>query len=311
MALAPLMAAVLFAAPLHAQEWRDFNEPYMRSVVGLLKRLKTTQAHWGFISREGIGLVVTDNPSHVSDSVAGAYDLVERRMFLDEVRLLDAAEALQDAGATAATTAEVLAWKTLPTIVHEMTHAMVHDRVRRLAGTDIAFPCVEDEMLAFYDGAITLFELFDEKPRLWEKDRILDIDRLWGLTLKAWLKGAGGLDEVIRDTYSERPSLLEESHETLLAYVDRRIDVLKEGLAAARGARRAADQCGPAMSGIARRTYADLQQAVPYMSKELEIQLNTRVFLSDEEALARLRSLYSGALKERRARLEASRRRVR
>lgn len=304
------LAALLCALPLlpaQAQEWSEFNRPYMESVVGLLKRLRSTREHWAFVSRERVDLEVTDNPAHVDDSVVGAYDMIERRMFLDQVRLMDGAEQMIDDGAPAKTTAEVLAWKSLPTIVHELTHARVHERVRKLMGRPIAFPSVEDEQLAFYEGCLALFEMFEERPELWEPRRILSFEKVNADILRAWLAGPGVLDAVVRETYDNRPELLKEEPEKLLALVDARIKSESDLLAKMRRTRRTIESVGLERAGIPRRTYEDLADNLRYVERSLAVDVSTREALSDPARLERLRAFYRSELADRRARLEARR----
>lgn len=304
-----LLCALTLLAPgaAHAQEWKDLNRTYMESVVGLLKRLRSTREHWAFIVRAKVDLEVTDNPAHVDDNVVGAYDMIERRMFIDEVRLMEGAEQMMDAGASAKTAAEVLAWKSLPTIVHEITHAKNHEQVRRLVGGSVSFPNVEDEQVAFYEGCLALFEMFEERPELWDKDRILDFEEINADILKAWLAGPGVLDRVVADTYAGRPVLLKETSKELLLRVDRRIESLRRSIAAMRAAQGAAQTGGPEMAGMVRRQKKDLPGALRYAEGALASQLSTRKILADPGALERLRAFYRESLADRRARLEARR----
>ncbi|MBI5596384.1 MAG: hypothetical protein HY928_09885 [Elusimicrobia bacterium] len=306
--IAPLLAlALLPATAVHGQEWGEFDRPYLETVVGLLKRLRSTREHWAFVSRRKIDLVVTDNPAHVDDSVVGAYDMVEERMFLDEVRLLEGAEQLLDEGASAGTTAKVLAWKSMFTVVHELTHAKTHDQVRRLVGRPIAFPSVEDERLAFYEGCLALFELFEERPELWERGRILDMERVAAGYLEAWLEGPGVLERAVAQTYEERPQLLKEKPEMLLARVDERIRSLRSSVADMRALQRVADKDGAEMTGIARRRFKDLAASLRYAERALAVQVSTREAVADPVSLEKLRAFYRESLAERRALLEARR----
>lgn len=299
--------ALLAPATAAAQEWKDFNRTYMETVVGLLKRLSSTREHWAFLARTKLDLEVTDNPAHVDDSIVGAYDMIERRMYLDEVRLLEGAEQMMDAGASAKTTAEVLAWKSLPTIVHELTHAKNHEALRRLVGGPVSFPSVEDEQVAFYEGCLALFELFEERPELWDKGRILDFEKINADILKAWLAGPGVLDRVVAATYEGRPVLFKETSKELLLRVDRRIESLRRSIASMRAAQSAGQTRGPEMAGMVRGRDKDLPGALRYAEGALASQLSTRKVLADPEALERLRAFYRESLADRRARLEARR----
>lgn len=304
------LAALLCALPLlstQAQEWSEFDRPYLETAVSLLERLPSTREVWRFVSRERIPLEVTDNPAHVDDNVLGAYDMVERHIYIDEVVLVREAEGLVDEGVTARTAAQVLAWKSLPVIVHELTHGLVHDEVRRLMGRAFIFPSVEDEQIAFYAGCLSLFDMFDEKPDLWSKERLLEMDETEGRVLQAWLLGPRALERMVVLMYDERPSLLADDDKKLLAVAQRRVDSTRERLAAMRATQKAAAAHGPEMAGVSQRFLRELPKALAYEERALAILTDTRDLLSDPAALARLRAHYKKGLEERRARLEARR----
>lgn len=308
--LSPALALALSLFPLSpasAEEWAEFDRPYLKTAVDLLKRLPSTREVWRFVARERIPLEVTDNPAHVDDNTLGAYDMVERHIYIDEVVLIREAEKLVDQGVSAPTAAQVLAWKSLPVVVHELTHGMVHDEVRRLMGRAFIFPSVEDEQIAFYAGCLALFDMFDEKPDLWAEERLLEMDETEGRVLQAWLLGPRALERLVSAMYDERPSLLADDDKELLAVAQRRVDSTRERLAAMRATQRAAAAHGPEMAGVSQRTLRELSQALKYEERALAILTDTRDLLSDRAALARLRAHYKKGLEERRARLEARR----
>jgi hypothetical protein len=304
--LAALLCALLLPTA-HAQEWSEFNRPYLETAVSLLKRLPATREHWRFVQKERIPLEVTDNPSHVDDNTLGAYDMVERHINIDEVELIRAAEGLVDDGVSTKTTAEVLAWKSLPVLVHELTHGMIHDRVWRLFGRPFVFPSLEDEKLAFYDECLALFDMFDEKPELWSRERILEMDKTQALVLKAWLRGPTGLEALVTDLYEGRPSLLVEKDEPLRLIAERRAASLRRSIAAMREASRAATDYGPEMAGVSQRFLADLPQALEHAEKSLKLVTAAQGILADPESLKRLKAFYRTELEARRAKLEARR----
>ncbi|TPW18933.1 MAG: hypothetical protein FD126_3191 [Elusimicrobia bacterium] len=302
-----LALALLPCVPAAAEEWAEFDRPYLETAVALLKRLPSTREVWRFTARERIALEVTDNPAHVDDNTLGAYDMVERHIYIDEVVLIREAETLADAGVSARTTAEVLAWKSLPVVVHELTHGLVHDEVRRMMGRAFIFPTLEDEQIAFYAGCLALFDMFDEKPDLWSKERLLEMDETEGRVLQAWLIGPRALERLVALLYEGRPSLLEDDDKELLAVAQRRVDATRERLAAMRSTQRAVAEHGPEMAGVSQRFLRELPKALAYEERALAILTDTRDILSDPAALARLRAHYKKGLEERRARLESRR----
>lgn len=304
------LAALLCALPLlpaQAQEWSDFNRPYLETAVSLLKRLPSTREHWRFVQKERIPLEVTDNPAHVDDNILGAYDMVDRHIYIDSVELLRAAEGLVDDGVSNKTTAEVLAWKSLPVVVHELTHGMIHDRVWRLYGRPFVFPSLEDEKLAFYDECLALFDMFDEKPELWSRERLLEMDKTQAMVLKAWLRGPAGLEELVTALYDERPSLLTEKDDSLRLIAQRRAESLRNSIAVMRAASRAATAYGPEMAGVSQRFLADLPQTLAHAETSLKLVGAAHDILSDPDSLKRLKAFYKAELETRRAKLEARR----
>ncbi|TBR20971.1 hypothetical protein EPO15_11495 [bacterium] len=304
--MGPLLAALL-SLPAAAQEWSDFDRPYLSEAVALLKRLPSTRAVWRFTARERIPLEVTDNPSHVDDNTLGAYDMVDRHIYIDEVVLIREAEGLVDGGASSTTTARVLAWKSLPVVVHELTHGLVHDEVRRMMGRPFIFPSVEDEQIAFYAGSLALFDMFDEKPELWSRERLLDLDETSGQVLKAWLRGADVLERFIARLYDGRPSLVHDADAELLAVAQRRVDSTRADLQAMRDTRRTIAAYGPEMAGVSQRFLRELPPAIAHAERALAILTDTRDLLADPAALKLLRAYYKKGLEERRAALEARR----
>ncbi|MBI3300294.1 MAG: hypothetical protein HYZ75_19175 [Elusimicrobia bacterium] len=298
------LMAFLVLRPAAAQEWGPYDRPYLAEAVSLLKRLPSTSEHWRFVSAQRIPLQVTDNPAEVDDSILGAYSLVDRRIAIDEVILARAAEDLVDDGAAPAVAARVLAWKTLPTIVHELTHGRVHDDLRRLAGGPFALAVLEDEQLAFYDGCLALLDLFAEKPALWSKERLLELDEPEAATLEAWFRGPEGIDALVAQVYDGRRSLLKDDAAVFRAAADNTIFDLRRAAAKLREGGGAAE-AGRRLLG--RRRHMSPKEALAYVERALPVFISTRRTLDDPAALERVRAYYRGALAERRAKLEARR----
>jgi len=302
-----LAFALAFAPPAAAEEWAEFDRPYLETAVALLKRLPSTREVWRFVQRERIPLEVSDNPAHVDDNTLGAYDMVDRHIYIDEVVLIREAEGLVDEGVSPRTAAEVLAWKSLPVVVHELTHGLVHDKVRKMMGRAFIFPSVEDEQIAFYSGSLALFDMFDEKPELWSQERLLAMDETEGHVLKAWIKGPRVLERYVELLYEERPSLIADDDKKLLEVAQNRVDSVRARIAAMREARRAMDAHGPEMAGVSQRFLRELPAALAHSERALAILTDTRDVLSDPSSLTRLRAFYKSELEARRARIEARR----
>ncbi|MEK7858595.1 MAG: hypothetical protein AAB320_05575 [Elusimicrobiota bacterium] len=305
-----LLAILLTPAASLGQEWPEFSKDYHRQVISLLRRLPATRRHAAFILDSRVALEVTDNPTKVDDHVQAVYDMVERRISIDEVRLLEGAEELIDQGAPRALVAEILAWKTLPTIVHEITHAMSHRDQERLLGGRFLFGCLESELLSFYDELLVQHELYKERPDLWRRDKILKIERSYGEMLLSWRRGQGELDAQVRAMYGEAPSLLSAPKEELVAGVARRILVLEGSLAELRGLRREAEGA-LRRDEVVRRDFQRLAEAIAYTESLLEAKRATRQALADDASRGKLQDRYRAELAKRRGRLEELRGEVR
>ena len=176
-----------------------------------------------------------------------------------------------------------------------------------MMGQAFIFPSVEDEQIAFYAGCLALFDMFDEKPDLWAKERLLEMDETEGRVLQAWLMGHRALERLVSAMYDERPSLLTDDDKELLAVAQRRVDSTRERIAEMRETQRAVEAHGPEMAGVSQRFLRELPSALRYEERALAILTDTRDVLSDPASLARLRAYYKKGLEERRARLEARR----
>lgn len=291
-----LLGCLLFAAPAGAQEWVDFNRRYMETVVALLKRLPSTRAHWAFVARTKLPLRVSDDIHRVDDHMVASYDPVGKDIHIDEVRLIQEAEGLTDQGVSTGTAAEVLAWKSLPTVVHEITHAINDEGVRKAAGGEFLFKELEDEVVAFYDGLLALFDMIQEKPELWSGERILDIDRVEADYLKEWLKGADDLEETVESVYPRNTRLLKTEPERLIALLDAELERDLDILALLRSGR-------PYSSS----RFASAAEAARHFERVHAMRRATRAVLADPARLARVRAYYKDAVEDRRRRLEARR----
>jgi hypothetical protein len=303
-----LLACLLCPAAALGQEWTDFSRDYHREVIALLRRLASTRGHAAFILDSRIPLDVTDNPTRVDDNVQAAYDLVDRRIYVDEVRLMEGAEELLDQGAPQAVVAEVLAWKTLPTIAHEITHAITHRELERRLGRRFILPCLESEMLSFYDELMVQHELFRERPKLWAPEKILKIERSYGESLLAWKHGRPALDAMIRDIYDGTPELLAAPKEDLVAAVDRRIEQVSQSLAELRRQRgRAGARGGQRRDEVVHRDFSSESALIVYAESTAEMLRETRGVIDDERSWRQTQDYFRAQLAQRRERLESLR----
>lgn len=303
--------AAFLPSQARAQEWGELSRDYSRLVVALLETLPSTRRHAAFLLEKRIDLTVTDSPTHVDDNILGAYDFVERRIYVDEVRLLNGAEELLNQGVPRKDAAEILAWKTLPTIVHEATHAMTHHAVERGAGRRLLLYVLEDELLAFYDELLALHELLRRRPGLWREDRILSIERSYGDILRDWNKGGLALERRVMRLYDGVDPLLTTPLPDLLGRLDGDIRELKETLEDLRRLARQGDEHAVLeREALARRTFRSLAEMVRYAQAKLELNSQAREALSEPKSYRRLKDFYRAELRERLERLERRRREV-
>lgn len=214
-ALALALSAAARAEP--PDDWaRYYSKDYDRAVLALLARLPSTRAHAAFLLEERLDLVVTDSIDRVDDDVLGCYDLASRRLFVDKVRLLNGADELEDGGAPRGGVGEILAYKTLPTIVHETRHAMTHRALQKEFGAWLALPYVESEQLSFYDEVLALRDMFRERPKLWSPGKILSIEKDEADVLRIFERGPDQLDALVRRLYAASSSVLADPRDKLL-----------------------------------------------------------------------------------------------
>lgn len=227
-----MTAAVLalWAGLAAAQDWPKLSPDFHRHTVSLLGRLPSLRRHAAFFLKERLDLSVTDSLERVDDHVLGSYDPIERRLFVDQVVLLDAADELEEKGLPRADVPEVLAWKALPLVAHEAAHALTHRELERRMGEWVVVTAVENEMVAFYDEVLCLRDMFKLRPKLWDRERVLDFERGYASVLGAVDDSPAQLDALVRRLYSHLPSLLEGPPEPILEKVDGTIAWLEKRL---------------------------------------------------------------------------------
>jgi hypothetical protein len=303
--MAAALALLALVLPAAGEEWTDYSRDYSRDVVALLGRLPSTQRHWAYLLREKIDLKVTDSPARVSDNTLACFDPIERRMYLDEVLLLDSAEELADRKIAREEIAETLAWKSLPVVVHETTHAMAYDGLARAVGLRFHLHVLEGEMLSFYDEVLAMRDMFRERPELWSRERILKMDQAEGQIFAALEKGPADLDAMVRRIYSGLPSVIKGDKAALSAQLDATIAAIEGRLDTFRQAAAEGQDLSELESGIvARKTFASLAELIRYDQKALVVRKAARKVLAEPRRFAAFKGFYERELAERLKRIK-------
>lgn len=241
---------------------------------------------------------MSDSPAVIPEDALGAYDFTADRMIIDEVRLLDGAEELLDKGFSRGEAADILAWKMLPTVVHEITHAMTHHDMVELFGGPMVLPFVEEEVLAFFDMVLVLREMFEKRPVLWDRKMILDIERTNASVLRAWKKDTSVLERMVAASYPDLSPLAGTPRKDLLAAAELDSVAAEDRVRELRGLLE-----DEAAAGHRDRILRLLRQA-----ESLRVRRRKTVeVLADEGSYKRLKSYYKARLDERKRRLDEPR----
>jgi hypothetical protein len=185
--------------------WQVFNAAYLKATVRALNTLDATQPHAAFIFSREIDLEVVPPGPAVPESSLGTYHDDKRKMFLNEHVLLRGMRELRDKGATDEEIPEILAWKMMPTIAHEIRHAMTAEGVRQASGVSPPFKPLESEFISFLEEIVVILEIIRVRPGLWsDSSRILEIENGTAALLRARKRHPVVLKESIAATGSYR-----------------------------------------------------------------------------------------------------------
>lgn len=299
-----LLLTALTARDAGALAWRELDKDYTRTTVSTLKRLEATREHARFVLRRRVELYITDSDAHMNPGAFASYNLQYKVMYMDKDRLMNGAMELKEMGFRTDEIGDILAWKTLPIIVHELTHAMTDARSEKNLGVRFLLTVLEDELICFFDELLALQELFGQRPVLWHRGMILDIDRVHADMLLAWKKDEAALRRHVRRLYPHLPSLETASRGELLEHARAFTEAAMEDLQKVRRTRR---KCAKSKGSEGCASAAELARSERVYRERLRWGKGTERFLSTEEGLDRVREFYSAEVERRLERLRSVR----
>ncbi|MBI4425709.1 MAG: hypothetical protein HY554_18405 [Elusimicrobia bacterium] len=304
--LAFLLAALAFAGPQGpAKSWRDvisrqaaehtwdgLDRAFASEAVRALGALASTREHLAFVKRRGIDLLVVSVGDKLPEGAMGSYVDADRAMYINEADLMSGAKELRASGTPEPEVPRVLAWKFLPTIVHEIRHGITRQRARERAGLNVRMNPLESEFISFLDEIRVLREALRARPELWaDRSRVLEIEKGSAILLRAVDKDVGALKALVRgvDDYASKPVILEAKRETLVDEYRRRRRTLVD----------AADQLLQADTGRIKDpdVRADLAEYALSVADALNFYNDVLGVLEKPAAHAKLRDFYAAELR--------------
>ncbi|MBI4348144.1 MAG: hypothetical protein HY553_14990 [Elusimicrobia bacterium] len=208
-------------AALHS--WDPLDGRFANETVAALQRLRSAAEHLRFVKARGIDLKVTEPNERLPATAIGSYIEEENAMYINQDELMKGAGELRRQGAPEEAIPEILAWKFLPTTIHEIRHAMTRDRIRRQLGIDLKLNPLEGEYISFLDEARVFREAVRVRPELWsDPSRILEVERTAGRILEELDRGVPALQAMVDAMYDGKPSLLREPRDKLIEEYERR-----------------------------------------------------------------------------------------
>lgn len=303
LALALAVGVMLSAPrPISARmDWDALSPLYIKSLVVILSTLDTTRDHFLFVKKEDIDLKVIMPGDRMQATTLGLYVDRENSMFLNRSMLLKGAEELRRKGTPDSVIPEILAWKTIHIVVHEIRHGMNSQGLIAKKGVYFPLTYIEDEYIAFIDQMATIHEVLVVRPELWEIERILDIEKNVAVLIEAQQRSVDGLKALVRaqPRYAQKPAVL-SGNAGILADVRRREEEFEELL---RGHLRAIRREYPDPAEFAEHRKDALEQYAPTLE---DLRLG-REFLEDSRKYKALRSFVRRELKYVVQKLEARR----
>ncbi|HAZ08638.1 MAG TPA: hypothetical protein DCZ01_08990 [Elusimicrobia bacterium] len=141
--------------------------------VRALQDLDATRDHAQFFAQEGvrIQLVRSSNPKFLLPDALMMYDRNSNTIYIQNNDLPGFIKELQGKGLPERESHQVVAWKLLPMISHEICHGMNKKKMVALYGFAYNGSSIEDETICWATQARTLGELQSRNPPLWKDDR--------------------------------------------------------------------------------------------------------------------------------------------
>lgn len=231
LALAALLSGLLsgqenWRAAIARQSWDPLDRRYAEETIAALQRLKSTRGLLAFVKRHGIDLVVEAPGGALPENALGCYVDDERRIYMNKEDLMKGVQELRRKGTPEDAIPGVLAWKFLPTVVHEIRHGLTRQRLRE-RGLNVRLSPLESETISFLEEAVVFREEVQARPKLWaDHSEILEVEESTGHLLQALDKDVGEVKVMVGNLYGGKASILDTPREGLVAEYRRRLDVV-------------------------------------------------------------------------------------
>jgi len=254
-----------------------------------------------FLDRKKVDLRIEDRSGPSGRKVRGSYDGSLNVMFLDKGFLLRSARQVSRKVKGDKAVADVLAWKMMPTLAHELSHGMVHEKLDAVLGIPFWYVFLEDEILAYADEGAALRELFRKRGELWEKGMILDTE-VYALSLvRAWDRGMPSVERLAKKRYKNRESVFTASRIELVRESQERIRKAEEGLARVPEDKRYFSQLIKDGSPTAAAKLEKVREAERVYRRIQDKEKRRLAVWSSAERFERLRKFYRKEIDERAA----------
>ncbi|MBI3554054.1 MAG: hypothetical protein HY077_16280 [Elusimicrobia bacterium] len=222
------LVLILALTPARAQEEASFRKAFYRECVSALGQLDSTKEHLSFVLKHGIDLQISTSTAKIPAQAVGLYRDADKKMYINEDILDKGRRELYYRSVEDAEVPKILAWKLLPTLGHEIRHAITHEKIRRQLGFSFDMPSLEDEMISFVDTVRVLEEAIQKNPDFWLGRLSLRIDGSDSALLGAWKKNPTALKQLVEPLYPITPSVLDLTHAEFLARVDASVKERRE-----------------------------------------------------------------------------------
>lgn len=301
-----LLLIPLCLAPAESQDWRavireqarwhgweKFHPEFTKEAVAALGALSSTKEHYAFVLKHGIDLQIREPGDKVTAGALGSYADEDRTMYINKEFLLQGVRELRVKGAAEDEIPNILAWKALHVIVHEIRHGMTNQGLREEAGLNFRAKPIENEYISFFDQLRAVHEILRVRPELWQDDsRILEMERDLGVLLQALNRDIKSLKEFVaaQPGYHGKDVILKTKRSALL----REYRGLRRELRASW-----ADFTASTPDEIVdAEIEKDLEHTAMMTARSLRFYNEVIAVLEDESAFRRIRSYYGKELRK-------------
>lgn len=253
-----LIALLLAAAPVFAQDDAAFRQRFYKECVAAMGQFETTREHLAFARKNGISLALSTSTAEIPEDMLGVYSDGDRKIYINVAMIAAKQRELRYKTIDDAEVPRVVARKTLPTIAHELRHAMTAAKMRRELGFNFSLENLETEMISFVDEVRVLKEESEKEPDYWSGPLFLRSDASEWTELMAFRKNPTALKELVEPLYPGAPSVLAMSRDELLTQLDKKLAGYQAARAQYEKAAKEADaEKDPALRARLRRTLED------------------------------------------------------